>query len=88
MRFDEIYDAICECCYKRATQVHHKFPQRSWAKKLYGDLIHDKRNLQNVCSGCHIEDEHPKLIHWTEAQFCEALGIEIRSKVGHCNNIQ
>ena len=77
------YYALCTCCYKPASQVHHKFPQRSWAKKLYGNLIHDKRNLQEVCDKCHIGKESPKLIHWTEQQFCEALGIEVRSKVGH-----
>ena len=83
MQFNEVHDAICECCYKRATQVHHKFEQRSWAKKLYKDLIHHPKNLMNVCSACHIENEHPRLIHWSEVEFCEALGIEVRSKVGH-----
>jgi hypothetical protein len=74
---------ICDCCKKNlATQKHHKFPQRKWAKNLYGDLIHDNRNLQDVCYNCHIGDEHPRLIHWTEKQFCDALGIQMKSKIG------
>ncbi len=73
---------ICSCCRQRiATQKHHKFPQRVWAKKLYGDLIHDKRNLQDVCYTCHIGAPHPKLIHWSEDQFCDAVGVKPRSKV-------
>ena len=74
---------LCECCkVNLSTQVHHKFNQRKWAKKLYGELIHDPRNLQGVCYICHIGNPHPKLQHWTEQQFCEALGIEPRSKLG------
>ena len=63
-------------------QLHHKFPQRKWAKKLYGDLIHDKRNLQDVCYNCHIGTPSTKLIHWSEKEFCKSLNINIKSKVG------
>lgn len=74
---------ICSCCHKNiATQKHHKFPQRAWAKKLYRELIHDNRNLQDVCSGCHVENPSPKLIHWSEQEFCTAMAIGVRSKIG------
>lgn len=73
---------LCSCCkIVIATQKHHRFPQRKWAKKLYGDLIHDNNNLQDVCYNCHIGNPHIGLVHWTEREFCEALNITIRSKV-------
>lgn len=73
----------CETChYKPASQLHHKFSQTKWAKKLYGDLIHDVRNLQHVCADCHVGHASLDLVHWNESQFCEALGIAIRSKTG------
>lgn len=62
-------------------QLHHRFPQVKWAKRLYGQLIHDKRNLMTVCADCHVGHASPKLVHWDEQEFCVALGIEPRSKL-------
>lgn len=61
-------------------QLHHKFPQRTWAKKLYGSLIHDERNISKVCADCHVGHRSMALEHWDEAKFCSVLGIEPRSK--------
>ena len=73
------YHAPCEVCKVRpAEHAHHLFSQSRWAKKLYGDLIHDPRNIMYLCASCHLNDKIPKL---TETQFCERLGIEKRGKV-------
>lgn len=75
------FHSLCECCKTNlGVQIHHKCPQRKWLKKLYGQLIHNEKNLMRVCYNCHIGNPHPKLIHWNEKQFCEALKIEMRSK--------
>lgn len=72
----------CEICNNTfGIQRHHKFPQRKWARKLYGALIDNPRNIQWVCSNCHASHASTDLIMWTEKDFCNALGIGIRSKV-------
>lgn len=71
----------CTCCGAIGwLDAHHKFPQVKWALKLYRDLIHDHRNIQYACNGCHASHASPKLEHWSEKEFTEALGIEPRSK--------
>ena len=71
---------ICEICnIQPGVEVHHKFSKSKWALKLYPDCIHDRRNLMNICYDCH----HAKpLVKWSESEFCEALNIKSRSKVG------
>lgn len=72
---------LCEACIVRpATELHHKFHQVLWAKRIYGQLLHDERNLQRVCSSCHAGHAGSGLVHWSEREFCAALGIEPRSK--------
>jgi len=73
---------LCEICKKKiATHGHHKFPQTKKNHSLYPEHIHDHRNIQNCCFWCHIG--HSKgLIKWSEIEFCDALGIEPRSKEG------
>lgn len=72
---------ICECCNKKpACQSHHKFSQTKVARKLYGKLIDHPRNIQHCCADCHASHASEKLIHWNEIEFCNALGIEPRSK--------
>lgn len=73
---------LCEVCQsKRATQRHHKFSQTKWARKLYGDLLDNPRNLMWVCSNCHSSHASPDLVHWDELDFCAALRIAPRSKL-------
>jgi len=80
---------ICEACNKnKATQLHHKFSQTKWAKKLYGVSIHDGKNLQHVCADCHTSHASPFLIHWSEQEFCDAMGFKPRSKVGRMKWLQ
>lgn len=62
-------------------QQHHRFRQTKWAKKLYGNLIHDSRNIMIVCADCHVGHQSTKIEFWTELEFCTALGIEPRSKL-------
>lgn len=72
----------CTCCDRVGPlDIHHKFPQTKWAKKIYGELIHAPANLQLACSDCHASHRSPKLIHWNEQEFCDALGLKPRSKV-------
>lgn len=72
---------LCECCNKyKATQKHHKFHQFKWARRLYGKLLDDPRNIQYVCQHCHVGHASPDLIHWDEIEFCLELNIEPRSK--------
>lgn len=75
--------AICPICNKEKIflQMHHKFSQTKWAKKLYGMLIHDARNIQYACADCHVSHASLELIIWNELEFCSALGIKPRSKL-------
>jgi hypothetical protein len=74
---------MCEACKKNvATQKHHKFHKVKWVKKLYKELIHDERNLQDACEACNVSHAGLGLIHWSEEEFCEALNIQVRSKSG------
>jgi hypothetical protein len=71
---------LCEICLKnQAEQKHHKFPQYKRYKKLYKEFIHHTENLVDICADCHLNKSVP---HWTEREFCENFGIEIRSKSG------
>ena len=68
---------ICTCGAP-ATEKHHRFSRTKWALRLYrAKLLDDDRNLMPMCYGCHHQANPPR---WTEAQFCEALGIRMRSK--------
>lgn len=73
----------CEICNDSyGLQRHHKFSQTKWARKLYGNLIDDPKNIQWVCSNCHASHASLNLIFWSERDFCTALGITVLSKVG------
>ena len=75
---------ICEVCRKAlATQIHHRLSQTKLYKRLYKNLIHDMRNLVNICENCHMTKPIPK---WTEREFCQALGIPARSKTERMRN--
>lgn len=74
--------SLCKCCRKRPSdQKHHLFSNTKWARKLYGALIDDPRNLMDCCGACNASHANPDLIHWSELDFCNALGIEPRSKI-------
>ena len=69
---------LCECsngCHETATQMHHVFPQTNANRKLYGDLLDADENIKFASNRCHKE-----MGHFTEVEFCEALGITPRSK--------
>jgi RecJ-like exonuclease len=70
----------CEICGKNSMlQQHHLFSQSKVNKKLYPDFIHDKRNIMILCADCHLNGAIKK---YTEQEFCEVMGIEVRSKTG------
>jgi len=73
------YYSPCEVCKKEpATDQHHLFSQSKVNKKLYGKLIHHPSNIIFICRKCHLNSTIPKM---TEQQFCDKLGIEVRSKL-------
>ena len=76
------YKMLCEICgIRRATDKHHKFKKYKWRIRVYGGLMHDGKNLQNVCHQCHMNESEGLLV-WSEYEFCEAIGIKPKSKVG------
>lgn len=69
---------LCEVCGEEpATQWHHLLSQTKVYKKLYGELIHHRRNRLGTCAGCHMNKPMPT---FTEREFCDALDIIPRSK--------
>lgn len=73
----------CTCCGNVGPlDRHHVFHQVKWARALYGHLLDDPRNIQLACPDCHASHRSTKLKHFSEAEFCEAVGVEIRSKTG------
>lgn len=74
----------CEVCRTRkATCCHEKFPDRQANRRLYGDLLYLRPNTQFVCIECNAGHcmRGKGLVEWDEFQFCNALGIEPKSKV-------
>jgi hypothetical protein len=68
----------CNICQKEKILTHHHlFSQTKINKKLYGELIHRKDNIILICLDCHLTKALPKL---SEQEFCDLLGIEVRSK--------
>lgn len=76
-----VYGRCSKCGNYDFVSTHHKFKQKAWARKLYGDLLDDDKNLiYNLCnSKCHPEAD--SINTWTELDFCEALKIDPRSKI-------
>ena len=66
--------------YFSGKQKHHKFSQTKWARRLYGKLLDDPRNIQIVPAEENISHAGKSLIMWGEQDFCAALGIEPRSE--------
>ena len=72
----------CSKCGKYGfISTHHKFKQKKWRRKLYGDLLDNQINLvPDLCNYCHsIADSNDT---WTEQEFCKELDIPIKSKGG------
>jgi len=70
----------CDACGKECiVEVHHKFSKSQWAAKLYGNLLHNPKNISCLCYDCH---HNKPLEKWDEETFCKNLKIEPRSKVG------
>ena len=69
----------CALCGNRSTDKHHLFSQTKQNRELYGKLLDDERNIMYLCNDCHLNKSVPK---WNELEFCEAIGIEVRSKSG------
>ena len=68
----------CELCKTRpAEHRHHVYSNTRWARKTYGTLLDDRKNILNLCSICHLNKSVP---HMDENEFCEIMGIEPQSK--------
>jgi len=76
----KINTAICEMpgCFKRFSERHHLFSDTRKNRELYGGLLDEDENIFLICGDCHDWKPLPK---FTEIEFCNALGIEPRSKV-------
>ena len=73
---------LCENCFEeRATEKHHLFENTKRNRALYGRLVDDPRNIQNLCYACH-HGHRGKVKHQSEREFCEKLGVSMRSKTG------
>ena len=70
---------VCKLCGKKADHRHHLFSQTVWARKLYKNLLEEKSNIIFLCADCHLNKPIPKK---TEKEFCDDLGIKVRSKTG------
>ena len=68
-----------ENCSNRASEKHHLLSDKKQNRKLYGTLIDHDDNIQFLCFNCH---HFKSLKKYTEAEFCQALKIEPRSKTG------
>lgn len=75
------WHGVCEAegCYDKATEWHHIFPKTKSNLKLYGSLIHDRRNLQELCYYHH---HNAPVKHYSEREFCDMMDIQPRSKSG------
>jgi 5-methylcytosine-specific restriction endonuclease McrA len=80
------YYPWCELCGKAVSDhKHHLYSRTLKARELYGKLIDDERNIMYLCGGCHLNKSIPK---FTEVEFCEAIGIEPRSKTAQIKKLK
>ena len=83
MSYPKTTFGVCSKCGRTGfVSTHHRFKQKAWRRKLYGDLLDDPRNcVYNLCNDkCHKEADGNDIL--SELEFCELLGIKIRSKTG------
>jgi 5-methylcytosine-specific restriction endonuclease McrA len=70
----------CELCGTTENlTMHHAFSKTKVNVKLYPEYIHDQRNIIIYCLDCHL---NKPIIKFSERQFCQIMGIEMRSKLG------
>jgi hypothetical protein len=61
----------CELCGVRAAEHrHHLYSQTVSARKKYGRLLDDDRNIMYLCSVCHLNKAIPKM---NEKEFKEKI---------------
>lgn len=71
---------VCrECGTIEKITGHHKLSQTKLYRELYPEFIDHPDNKIFYCIDCH---ENKPIEKWTEKEFCEHFGIEIRSKSG------
>jgi hypothetical protein len=69
-----------------ATQIHEQYGDTKDNRRLYGRLIDDSINAKPSCAHCNVG--HANVTVWNEYEFCEALGIEPRSKVAQMRKMR
>jgi hypothetical protein len=84
LSFNFLMEVCLLCGSQEKLSLHHLFSQSKWAVKLYGNLIHDQKNIVTICLDCHLNKPVPK---WSEIEFCNALGIVPRSKIATRTNL-
>lgn len=71
---------ICKFCGNmNNVQGHHKLSQTKLYRELYPEYIDHPDNKIDYCVDCH---DNRSIENWSEKEFCEYFGIEIRSKSG------
>jgi hypothetical protein len=68
-----------ECSFCRANEnvLPNLIYKRNSYNSCYGDLLDKEENKIYTCSKCI-----SKISHWTEVQFCDAIGIEPMTVAG------
>jgi len=69
---------ICQKCNKnKASEIHHRFSQKKLYRKIYGDLIDAKFNIQYLCYDCHHNKSLDKFSELEFRQEAEKQGYNL-----------
>jgi len=70
---------ICSSCLKDRDDVasFYHYKKSDFSIKAYGSMLENPTNNQKLCQQCRESAEH-----WTEVQFCDAMGINPVSVAG------
>ena len=82
MSYPKARFGTCSKCGRTTfISTHHRFKQKIWRRKLYGDLLDDSKNcVYDLCNDkCHPEADSLDTLN--ELEFCEMMDIDPRSKV-------
>lgn len=72
---------VCSKCGRYTfVSTHHRFKQKKWARKLYGDLLDEPFNcVYDLCNdNCHPWADGSDTL--SEIEFCKLGNIKPRSK--------
>ena len=64
-------------CGNQVFTVYRKYPKTKISNNLYFEYIDSCDNIIFLCKSCSVSKKLPV---WSEKDFCDHFGIEIRSK--------